>query len=414
MNRPTMSSESIDLTLTGLAYGGDAYGRDASGRMVFVPFALPGERVRVDITEPHQQWGRGRIVHVLQPSPERIVPRCPHFTECGGCHYQHMPYSAQLQAKAEIVGAQLQRLGGFANPPVQPSIPSPSPWNTRNHLQFSVTPDGHLGFQAAGSHRVVPIRECHLPEPALAELWPQIDMEAIPGLARVALRSGAPGESMIILEGEGEPGLELTVDLPTSIVWLSPEGLTVLAGGEHFIAEVLGRPFRVSAESFFQVHTQLAGSLVRRVVDGLSLQPRQIVYDLYAGVGLFSAFLAQTGSRLVAVEQSPSACRDFEANLEQYETVDLYEASVEETLPALKPEPDAVVVDPPRSGLGAQAIEALVALAPPQLAYLSCDPATLARDARRLAEAGYALQSVLPFDLFPQTYHIETLSLWTR
>ena len=420
MNRPSangqppMRSESLDLTLTGLAYGGDAYGRDTSGRMVFVPFALPGERVRVDIVETHQQWARGRIAGLLQPSPERIAPRCPHFTDCGGCHYQHMPYPAQLHAKAEIVRSQLQRLGGFADPPVEPTVPSPSPWNPRNHLQFSVTPDGRLGFQAAGSHRLVPIRECHLPEPVLAELWPRIDLEAIPGLTRVALRAGAEDECMIIFEGEGEPEVELAIDLPASAVWLGPEGSTVLAGAGHLIAQVLGRPFRVSAESFFQVHTHQAGTLVRQVLDGLSIQPRQTVYDLYAGVGLFSAFLAQAGARLVAVEQSPAACRDFEANLEEFESVQLYEAPVEDALPALKPQPDAVVVDPPRSGLGAQVADALIALAPSRLVYLSCDPATLARDGRRLVEAGYTLQRVLPFDLFPQTYHIETYSSWTK
>lgn len=409
-----MTHAPLDLDLTGLAYGGAAFGRDQDGRMVFVPFALPGERVQVEITEAHQQWARGRLIRVVQPSPERISPRCRHFGDCGGCHYQHMPYPVQVQAKADIVRSQLQRLGGFADPPVESTVPSPSPWNTRNHIQFTLTPGARLGFQAAASHRTVPIQECHLPELALADLWPRIDLEPVPCLTRLALRAGAEGECMIMLEGEGTPEVELALDLPASVVWLWPAGATVLAGADHLTIQVLDQAFRVSAASFFQVHTALAGLLVRRVLEGLAPQRGETVFDLYAGVGLFSAFLAQSGARLVAIEVSPSACSDFEVNLDAFDSVELYQAPVEDTLPTLEPRPEAVVVDPPRAGLGAHVCEALIALAPPRLAYVSCDPATLARDGRRLAQAGYTLDRVIPFDLFPQTYHIETLSFWRR
>lgn len=409
-----MSPETLELTLEGMAYGGEAFGRDAGGRMIFIRFAAPRERVRVRLTELHQRWARAELIEILEASPDRLPPRCRHFGECGGCNYQHLSYSAQVESKTDIVRSQLSRLGGFFDPPVQVTVPSPSPWNTRNHVQFSLSPAGRLGFQAAGSHRVVPIEECHLPEPALGELWPRIDLEPIAGLTRIGVRAGTEGEAMIILESDGPPDVEVDLDVGASVVWLGPAQTSVLAGSGHLTMGVLGRPFRVSAESFFQVHTALAGELVRHVLEAVQAQPGKVVFDVYAGVGLFSAFLAQAGARVVAVEQSDSACRDFEVNLDEFETVELYAAPVEMALPALDLRPDAVIVDPPRTGLGTDVVQWLVDLSPDRVVYVSCDPSTLARDGQRLAKAGFELRSVTPFDLFPQTFHIETVSVWGR
>lgn len=406
--------EELTLELTGLAYGGEAFGRDETGRMVFVAFALPGERARVRLTEVHERWARAALIEVIGPAPERVVPRCRHFGECGGCHYQHLSYPAQLVAKRKIVRDQLERLGGFSSPPVENTVPSPDPWNQRNHVQFSLDRQGRLGFQAAGSHRVIPIQECHLPEPSLADLWPRLDLQPIPGLARVAVRAGSEGEAMIVFESEAEPDVEVALDLPASVVWLGPGGATVLAGSGDLSVEVAGRAFRVSAGSFFQVHRALAAELVRLALEALAPQEGETVFDLYAGVGLFSAFLARAGARVVAVEASPSACTDFEVNLAEFDDVELYEASVEVALPAIERKPDAVLVDPPRAGLEPPALDALLDLAPGRLVYVSCDPATLARDGKRLAQAGYRLERVTPLDLFPQTYHIETVSRWVR
>lgn len=406
--------QTLDITLTGMAYGGDAFGRDANGRMIFVPFAIPGERIQAEIVETHKRWARARLVKVLKASPERVAPRCRHFTDCGGCHYQHMPYQIQLKSKAEIVRSQLERLGGFEDPPVETIIASQSPWNTRNHLKFSLTPDGRLGFNAPGSNRVVPIDECHLPEPNLASLWPRLDLETIQGLKRITLRTGIEGERMLILHGDDDPDVNVTTDLPASVVWLSPRGMTVLAGEGFLTIDVLDRAFKVSANSFFQVHTALAGEVVQHVLEALRFQPGETILDLYAGVGLFSAFLAQKGVRVVAVEESPVACADFENNLAEFDHVELYEAPVEVALPAIHTHPSAVVVDPPRVGLSLEAIKQLIKLSSPLLVYVSCDPATLARDGQRLVKAGYQLERCTPIDMFPQTYHIETLSIWRR
>lgn len=409
-----MSNAVIDLTLTDLAYGGDAIGRDEQGRMVFVPFALPGERVSVQIQEARKRWARGRLMQVLDPAPDRVQPRCPHFTTCGGCHYQHMSYQDQLRAKTGIVAEQMRRIGGFEASPIEPPVASPHPWNYRNHMQFSLTAQGKLGFVEAAGESVLAIEQCHLPVPALADLWPRLEMAVIPGLERVALRAGAEDDLLVVLHGGGDPDVDLHLDLPASVVWLGPGGAAVLGGEGHLVIEVADRRYRVSAGSFFQVNTYLAGELANRALEFLDVQSGEVVFDLYAGVGLFSAGLAELGARVVAVEESPWAASDFEINLDEFDDVALYEAPVEQALPAIGEKPDAALVDPPRAGLSREALDLLIEAGPERMVYISCDPATLARDAKRLAAAGYRLMRVTPIDLFPQTFHIETISSWRR
>ncbi len=408
-------AERLELDLTGLAYGGEAIGRDSAGRMLFVPFALPGERVSVEVVKAHKRWARAKLIQVLDPAPERVAaPRCKHFTHCGGCHYQHMPYASQLEAKSAIVREQLERIGAFRNPPVEPTVPSPDPWNYRNQLRFSLTAEGKLGFVTASSDAVFALEECHLPEPSLTELWPQIQLEPVDGLEQIAVRSGLDSDWMIVLHADRPPEVEVELDLPASVVWLDPDGAAVLAGEGQLWIEVAGRAFLVSAGSFFQANTAMAGALVERVMAALKLDAGATVYDLYAGVGLFSAFLAQAGYKVHAVEDSRWACADFEANLAEFDGISLYEASVEVALPAIPESPDAVVADPPRAGLGRNVVDSLIERSPGQLIYVSCDPATMARDARRLEDGGFRLERVTPLDLFPQTFHIETLSIWRR
>jgi 23S rRNA (uracil1939-C5)-methyltransferase len=404
----------MDLTLTGMAYGGDAFGRNEQGEMVFVPFALPGERVRVEVVEAHKRWCRGRLLDILESSPARQEPRCPHFGLCGGCHYQHMSYDDQLTIKSEILQSQFERIGGLKNPPILPILPSPSPWNTRNHIQFSLTPFGQLGFVSANENRVFAVEECHLPEPTLGDLWPRIQFESIGGLERVALRAGADDERLIIMEADRDPDVEVAIDLTASIVWRSPTGSFVLAGESSLPQDVLGRRFRVSAGSFFQVHTAMSEKLVRNIVAALEVTTGDTVFDLYAGVGLFSTFLAEAGVHVVAVETSPWACSDFDFNLDEFDNVELYEAPVETALPAIPKRADAVLVDPPRAGLSKEVLQQLIDRSPKRLVYLSCDTATLARDSKRLIEGGFHLDRATPIDLFPQTYHIETLTVWSR
>lgn len=399
------------VTITGMTFGGDALGRLPDGRAVFVPFALPGETVKVRLLEEKKNFARARLLEVLQPSPQRISPRCRHFGQCGGCSYQNLSYPDQLLLKQNIVKDQLRRLGGFADFPVEPVVPAPSPWNYRNTVQFSLSPAGKCSFLRAGSRDLVEISECFLPQTGINELWPQLDFAADSGIERAVLREGEEGDTLLGLESSAAQPPEFSVDFPISVVYTSPDGQTVLSGDEFILMEVNGRPFKVSVQSFFQANLAQAGKMVEQVLHLAGDLSSKTVVDAYCGVGLFSAFLAQRAQRLIGIELSESSCDDFAVNLEEFNNVELYVGAVEQVLPALDAQSDLVVIDPPRAGLDRCVTEALIRQAPPRIIYVSCDPATLARDVKRLAESGYTLQQVTPFDQFPQTYHIECICL---
>ncbi len=410
-----MMSEIYQVRLTQCAYGGEVFGRLPDGRAVFVPFALPDEVVQIRLIEEKPGYARGELLEVVTPSPQRISPRCVHFGRCGGCHYQHMPYEMQLQTKAAILGEQLERIGKLKDAPLHPTVASPLPYYYRNHIQFDLTAEGKLGYHAASTDQVFAIQECHLPQPPLDQIWQMIDVEPIPGLQGVHLRVGMNEEVMLILVCDDPQLPQFQVEgIPLSAVHLSPVGRQVLAGSEYLFMEVLGRIFRLSADSFFQVNTPMAAAMVEHVLHLLELDPADTLLDVYAGVGLFSAFLAPKVGRLIAIEASESACDDFAFNLDEFDNVELYQATAEETLPVLDVHPKVILVDPPRGGLSRKARQGILRLKPQQLVYVSCDPATLARDARYLVEGGYRPHQFTPFDLFPQTYHIESISLWER
>ena len=405
--------ETHELTLTTLTYGGDAMGRLEGGRAVFVPFGLPGERVRVRLTEEKRGFARGEIVEILQASPERISPRCKHFGQCGGCHYQHIQYETQLKIKADILRDQLQRIGKIENPLVHPTVASPNAWNYRNRIQFHLDGDGKLGFQVPLSNKVIPISECHLPETTINLLWPEIEFESNSGIERVSVRSSTDNELMLVLESNSPETPELAIEADISVVHIFEDDAVVIAGNDHIKIKVLDRKFQVSPASFFQVNTSMAEKMVTHLLDRLSIA-QSIILDVYCGVGLFSAFLAPKCRRLIGIESSSSACDDLTINLDEFDNVELYEDLAENVLPALKVEPDIILVDPPRTGVDKVALDAIVKMNSKTIAYVSCDPSTLARDARRLMDSGYKLLDVTPFDLFPQTYHIESISFFER
>jgi 23S rRNA (uracil1939-C5)-methyltransferase len=396
-----------------LVYGGDGMGRLEDGRAIFVPHVLPGEKVRVTITEEKKKFVRGSVVEITEKSNERIKPRCRHYGQCGGCHYQHLTYDNQLDIKTKIVTDQLERVGRFENPPVKPIIPSDREWAYRNNIQFHISENNRIGFQTSGKHEVVEIKECLLPEEPIADLWPKIDVELFPGLERLNIRVGIDEDLMLVLENSTIDLPSLTVDLPVSAVSISPFQTIVMAGDDHIVMEIKERLFKVSAGSFFQVNSNQAEVLVNLLLEKLDVDQNTVLMDLYAGVGLFSAFFAPKVKELIAIESAESSCEDFVTNLDAFDNVMLYTGPAEHILPGLEEKPDVMIVDPPRSGLHVKVLDAVKELHPKTLAYISCDPSTMARDAKRLVEAGYHLQEVTPVDLFPQTYHIETVSIFT-
>ena len=407
-----------EILLTTLAYGGDAMGRLEDGRAVFVPFGLPGERVRIRITEEKRGFARGELLEVLEASPHRIVPRCKHFGVCGGCHYQNLPYEEHLKIKTEILRDQLTRIGRMENPPVQDMVASPDPWNYRNHVQFHLTKEGKLGYVGAGTSLakgVIPITECHLPEASINSLWPQLEFEQDTNIERVSLREGRDDDLMLVLESDSTESPELEIEAEISVAHVFEENTVIIAGSVHIIIPVFERDFHVSAASFFQVNTAMAEKMVEHLVTYLlPISLSTTLLDVYCGVGLFSAFLAPKCERVIGIESSPSACEDFSFNLDEFAHVELYEGLAEEVIPYLEAKPDIVLVDPPRAGLEKRVVDGILKLNPQVVAYVSCDPSTLARDAKRLIEGGYKIKQVTPFDLFPQTYHIESISLFER
>jgi 23S rRNA (uracil1939-C5)-methyltransferase len=404
-----------EVDLTAYAYGGEVLGRLPDGRAVFVPFAMPGEKVRIRLVEGKRGYARAELLEVLTSAPGRTAPRCTHFVTCGNCHYQHLEYAEQLQAKTAILRDQLERIGRLDDPPVRPIVPCPDPYYYRNNVQFHQTSDGKLGYHKYRSMDVFALQECHLPEEPLNQVWPQLDFEPVPGLERIGLRMGTGEDFLLTLESQSpEIPDYLVEDLPVSIVHFGPAGSAVLAGSKGIYLEVLGRQFRVSAGSFFQVNTRMAELMVEHILANLALASLDTVMDVYAGVGLFSAFLAPRVGRLIAVESSLAACDDFAFNLDDFDNVELYHGTAEQVLPILDVQPQAILVDPPRSGIERRAMDGILSFMPATLVYVSCDPATLARDARRLSDGGFSLRQVTPLDLFPQTFHIESISFWDR
>jgi len=393
----------ITLTLTNMAHGGDAVGRH-EGRAVFVPFGIPGETVRARITQDKGRFARAEIVEVLETAPIRVEPRCKHFGQCGGCHGQHIRYQAQLEFKRQVVADQLARIGGLREVTVHPTLPSPDPYNYRSHITFQTTPDGHLGFVSTDGRTIIPIDECHLVRPEIAAL-------SFQGSAISShLPNAKQGKLRVQIGSMGDP-----IIFPLDSSQQNDDSNSLLS--THYSSRsvtytIKSHNFRCSAGSFFQVNLSQAEKLVELVLERLALKGSEWVLDLYSGVGLFTAFLAQAASQVSAVEAFPPAIADAMVNLDSFDNVDLYEGTIEAVLPALKGKFAAAVVDPPRSGMDAPALNALIKRAPRRLVYVSCDPATLARDAKKLVISGYTLRNVQPVDMFPQTYHVESVALF--
>jgi 23S rRNA (uracil1939-C5)-methyltransferase len=410
-----MAKSEVIVQLTNAIYGGEMMGRLADGRAVFVPFTLPGEKARVRIVEEKRGHARAEVVELLEASPRRITPSCRHFGHCGGCHYQHVPYDLQTELKTGILREQLERIGGISDPPVAACHPAPEAWHYRNNIQYHLAPGGGLGYFTADGKQVFRVEECWLPDRRLEALRPLLDFEELPGVERIGLRAGMGDDLQIILESSTSYLPEISVeDLDVSVVHLSPDGSLVLAGSPALYYQVRGQIFRVSAGSFFQVNTIMAAAMVEHLLRNLGNRGNLDILEIYSGVGLFSAFLAPYARRLVAIESSTSAGEDFEENLQDFDHVELYEAPAQAVLPILKFKPDLVVVDPPRGGLERKALDGILTIGSPRLVYISCDPATLGRDARRLVAGGYRLAQVALLDLFPHTYSIESISTWEK
>jgi len=446
---------SIDVELTDLAYGGDAVGR-YEGRVLFVPGGIPGERVRVEIVEERRGHARANLLEVLRPAPERVEPAYPLLTDCG-CQWQHIAYPAQLTWKAHIVRQLLVRIGKQPDALVHPTIgmpPNISPWHYRNIALFTVGPGGEVGMKYTDSHDVQDLPDCPLLHPALDQVYQLVRQklmdyfgDALGEMIQAFTLRGAIGA--VSPSAASSPGVKAVPTLltiharPGSSIenpqQLSQELMTIAPGivgviiervggrygrvfsGQEFLTDViLGRRFRVSADSFFQVNLMQTSVLVERTMALLESQRSDIILDGFSGVGLFSAFLSPRAARVIAIESQPSAVMDARASaaLNNQNNVTVLEGTLERILGQLhyrRERVDLALVDPPRAGCHPKALQALQILAPRAICYVSCDPSTLARDIATLCSGGrYRLVAAQPIDMFPQTYHIECVALLTR
>ena len=400
------------VKISSLVYEGYGLGRLPDGKAVFVPFVLPEENVRIKIREEKKRYAHGELIDIIKENETRISPRCKHFGQCGGCHYQHIPYDQQLKYKREIFIEQLQRMGGIEEPAVEKIIPCNREWHYRNSLQFHLAPNGELAFMDAALAYPFKVEECHLPMKEISKIWPLLAFEKENEIQRVEIRQNETDDILLKLKGNRAaiPAIEITSSIST--VHTSSNDQVVIAGDDYLILSLLDKEFRVSAESFFQTNFIGMKALVDTVLE-MAEGLNGTLMDLYCGVGLFSSFLANSFDHIVGIEVSKSACSDFAVNLDRYEHISLYEGTVERALPVINVSPDCVVIDPPRKGINRFAIDALVEKKPPVIIYVSCNPSTLARDVKRLMRSGYLLERSVLVDMFPQTYHIESVNYLT-
>ena len=426
------------LTIESLAYGGAGVAHAPDGIAVFVQGACPGDVIEAEVTEQHPRHLLARTVSVLEPSADRVDPPCPYFGICGGCPWQHIAIEAQQSAKQRAIADALARIAKL-EVAVDQIVPSPHEYGYRNKVELSVTPSPSgpvVGFARLGTADVISIDECLLLPPR-ARRWPKALRGAIRYLAgrsetqidRVSLRVATTGDVEVdVWTPPGsfprQLGAKVLADAVgaktvTRVIAKGPGAardvvrVEVLAGRGAWRERLADDEYLVSAPSFFQVNTRAAAALRAQVGQLAADATPNVIADVYAGVGTFTLPLARIAPT-VAIEGSSHALGDLRRNLDAAGLeADVLPGDAEHALEEIEGV-DLVVVDPPRSGLGATAEQALVGARPARIIYVSCDPATLARDAAALAKDGYTLDSATPFDLFPQTYHVETIACFSR
>ncbi len=408
----------FEIELTAMAHGGRALGRHA-GKTVFVPYTIPGERVLVRVTQDKGRIAFAEGIQLIEASADRVYPRCPHFgpARCGRCHWQHIDYPAQVYIKQDILVDQLSRVGGFEDALleeiVQPILAAPEPWYYNHHVTFEVTQEGEPGYPGSLEDTVFLIEECHIIRPELLEMFDQLDLD-FSAFTRLHLFVGSVGERMLVLHINDETEIpELETDIAASVNILLPDNEPVNLIGDPAVQYTVGaHSFRVTAGSAFRPNLSQLGTLAELVTGALSLTGAEAVLDLYAGVGFFSAFIAPRARLVTLVESYPPAATDADVNLAVFDNLDIIEGSVEDVLLELEQRYDCAVIDPSSEGLSIEAVDALGGLRIPRLVYVSSDPATLARDARRLVNKGYHLRHVRPIDLAPQTYYVDAVAVF--
>ena len=356
---------------------------------------IPGERVVARIVRYRRRRKRmvsGLVHEVIEASPHRVPAPCRYFGACTGCQWQHVLYSHQLVLKRGYVERSFADCPSLRETDIEPCIPAPSLYGYRNHARFTIRREGSPGFVNRITRRFVQTDECMLMTPGINRLADDLKGRA-QETSQLSIRYGINTADWLI-----QPALKSS-DIPLE------------SGQSHYSEKLLGREFRIASPSFFQVNTEQAERLAELVGETLELSGRESVVDAYAGVGTFAILLAGFAKRIIAIEESAAAIRDAAANASGIENVEFIEGKTEDVLGSMETLPDAVILDPPRSGCHPTVLEALIRLAPERTVYVSCDPEALARDLDLLVRGGLRIESVRPIDMFPQTHHVETVAL---
>ena len=424
------SSQPLLVEIEKPIYGGAFLAR-LEGKAVFVPLTLPGEQARIRITQSKPGYANAEVEEIVTAAPERVAPACPHFGACGGCHYQHAGYETQLAFKQAILRETLER-GGVAVPG-EIVVLAAEPWAYRNRIRLAFDAAGNPGYRGRRSHAVIPVIECPIAAPLLLQA-----AQAAAGVARQFAPDLRPTEIALFCDA-GETSLLASLFIAgvrktrfDEFAQTLHERIPALKGAELVAEGHAGQPprtiaqwgasslayraagfgYRVDHGAFFQVNRWLVDALVELVIAG---HRGALAWDLFAGVGLFARRLTANFARVVAVESAPDATQALAENLKGTAATAVRAATLDFLRRSRKPahpdwtRPDLVIVDPPRTGLGAATCALLGEIASPALVYVSCDPATLARDLRTLLGSGYAIQSITLADLFPQTFHLEVV-----
>lgn len=447
---PVKVGQEVVVEIQGYAHQGEGVGR-FKGFTVFVPGALDGEEVLVRIDLVKKNYARGEAVKILKPSPHRIEPSCPLYEKCGGCQLLHLEYQAQLAFKEQRVHDALERLGGFKDLPVRPMIGMAHPWEYRNKVQYPFALENGrviVGCYQQGTHNVIDTRECLIQHPlnnrimnAVRELMegmgiPIYNEQTGQGILRYLLVKNGfqSGEAMVVLVTNGRTfpeGKELArllagrfpeiksvvqnVNTMKGNVVLGETNI-VLYGEDGIIDRLDDLEFKISATSFFQVNPAQTEVLYNKAVEYAGLTGKERVVDAYCGVGSLTLFLAKRAREVYGVEVVAEAVNDAVENAKRngIENVRFVAGETEVVLPRLARIGigfDVAVVDPPRSGCRKEVLEALAAIKPGRIVYVSCNPSTLARDLRILVDKGYRVQEIQPIDMFPHTFHVECVTL---
>ena len=421
----------MEVRIEKLVYGGDGLAHH-DGHTVFVPLVLPGELVRIESASQKKKFIRGKLERVLEPSAERIAAPCAYFSRCGGCQYQHIPCDAQLRYKSEILRETLGRIGRIQWAGEIATHASP-PYGYRNRAQWKVRTNpggaggGEIGYFEMGSTTLCPVTECQILSPRLAETLSKLREivshgKALAGIDEIEAFADSADEKILLnLSAERLTGAPESIAAALREALPHVESILIqdrradqfhLDGPGFLTYEAGGTRYRVGHLSFFQINRFLFEALINAVIGNAR---GKLALDLYAGVGLFTVALTKQYERVIGVESNPAAAKDLEANLKESGGASpaARNLTTEAFLSRWHDKPDLVVLDPPRAGVEAEVLARLKKIAPERIHYLSCDPATLARDLAQLigtnGDGPYEVENINLFDIFPQTYHMEVL-----